>query len=162
MLIQEQWPIKIESEANKREHHLAKARRTAAQRSIVRAMWSEAGRTKDIELPVLVHLVRLGPRGLDDDNLANGFKHVRDELAICLLPPQTRTVIRHGVTMTERWADDSDPRLLFTYSQERSKKYAIRVEVHHATAEELSLMRNPIALLGLVRESNLGRPAPNP
>jgi hypothetical protein len=63
-------------------------------------------------LPVTITLTRLGPsNGLDDDNLAGACKGVRDELA--------------------RWlkVDDRDPRVTWLYGQQRTKEWAVQVEV---------------------------------
>lgn len=61
-------------------------------------------------LPVVVTLVRVGPRALDDDNLAFAFKAVRDGVADAL-----------GVK-------DHDPRVSWAYAQEKGE-YAVRIEV---------------------------------
>lgn len=61
-------------------------------------------------LPVTVTLVRVGPRALDDDNLAFAFKAVRDGVADAL-----------GVK-------DHDARVTWVYAQERGP-YAIRIEL---------------------------------
>lgn len=158
-----EWPIKIVSEANKREYHLKKAQRTKLQRDMVRLLWKARDRGVDPPpLPLMVHLVYQGPRPLDDDNLAGAFKHVRDELAICLLPPRYRTVKRGGVKTNEQWADDSDPRLLFTYSQIKARKYGIKVVLLPATEEELSILRDPPLVLDMVRRSVMDRSPARP
>lgn len=99
-------PLKIESVANKREHWASRARRTKAHRLAALAVPSHP-------LPCVVTLTRVAPRKLDDDNLASGFKALRDGIAD-----------RLGV-------DDGDDRVRFLYRQERGKRkeYAARVEI---------------------------------
>jgi hypothetical protein len=60
-----------------------------------------------------VHLTRIAPRELDDDNLRGALKSTRDGVADAL-----------GI-------DDRDPRVRWGYGQERGKvrEYAVRVEV---------------------------------
>lgn len=61
-------------------------------------------------LPCLVTITRLGPRTLDDDNLAGSAKAIRDSIAA-----------RLGV-------DDGDTaRIQFRYAQEKSKAYGVRI-----------------------------------
>lgn len=61
-------------------------------------------------LPVVVTLVRVGPRVIDDDNLAFAFKALRDGVADALGVP------------------DHDPRVTWRYAQERGP-YAVRIEL---------------------------------
>lgn len=61
-------------------------------------------------LPVVVTLVRVGPRALDDDNLAYAFKALRDGVADALGVP------------------DHDPRVTWRYAQELGH-YAVRIEL---------------------------------
>lgn len=75
-------PIKISSPANgSHGHWAADAKRRKDQRTIVK--WSLLPLRKP-PLPVVVTLTRIGPRDLDTDNLAAGFKSVRDEIAVWL------------------------------------------------------------------------------
>lgn len=70
--------VRVPSEANLREHWYERKRRSAAHRGMIR------GALNGIvvpEPPVRVTWTRLGGRGLDDDNLAVSFKHLRDGLA---------------------------------------------------------------------------------
>jgi hypothetical protein len=75
------FPIPIISEANTREHWRPKAKRVAAQRARIRNVLAELSRHPK---PTRVDLCRIGKRPLDSDNLANAFKHVRDEIASLL------------------------------------------------------------------------------
>jgi hypothetical protein len=75
--------IRIESEANGREHWRAKAKRTKDQRKLAYwALW-DAGPFGGIcgKPPITITLTRIAPRKLDSDNLAGGFKAVRDGIA---------------------------------------------------------------------------------
>lgn len=97
-------PLRIESVANKREHWSRKAQRTKLHRMAAIAVPAHP-------LPCVVTLMRIAPRALDDDNLASGFKALRDGIAD-----------RLGV-------DDRDPRVTWRYIQGRgkAKEYAARV-----------------------------------
>ncbi len=75
-------PIATVSEANQREHWAAKARRVKNQRGAVRVYLKP--KLTGLRLPLVVKLVRLAPRRLDDDNLRGAFKAVRDEIAALL------------------------------------------------------------------------------
>lgn len=107
-------PIKIESTANKREHWAARAARAKSHR--VQA-WAELRYAYDsaprLLGPVVVTLTRVATRDLDSDNLAIGFKSVRDGVADWL-----------GV-------NDNDKRIEWRYAQERGapKEYACRIEI---------------------------------
>lgn len=99
-------PLRIESVANKRWHWSVKARHTKAQRLAALAVPPHP-------LPCVVTLVRVAPRALDTDNLASGFKALRDGIAD-----------RLGVA-------DNDPRVSWRYEQVRgkAKEYAARVRI---------------------------------
>ncbi|PZR07065.1 MAG: hypothetical protein DI536_28835 [Archangium gephyra] len=64
--------------------------------------------------PLVVRLVRVSPRDLDDDNLTSAFKSVRDGIAECI-----------GV-------DDRDPRVVFVADAQRGapKQHAIAMEFY--------------------------------
>jgi crossover junction endodeoxyribonuclease RusA len=102
-------PIRIESVANKREHWGKKAARTKLHRFAALAIQPHP-------LPCVVTLIRVAPRQLDDDNLASGFKALRDGIAD-----------RLGVK-------DNDPRVQWKYAQVRgkAKEYAARVRIEAA------------------------------
>ena len=78
--------IRIESEANGREHWRKKAKRTKEQRMrasyamrmVAWSAWASAGPD---QRPITITLTRIAPRKLDSDNLAGGFKAVRDGIA---------------------------------------------------------------------------------
>lgn len=102
-------PIHTVSEANRREHWAARAKRVAAHRQITRYLV----RTKGCTLPCVVTLTRVAPRALDDDNLRGALKACRD-----------------GVADAFR-VDDRSPLISWAYAQERgpARSYAVRVEV---------------------------------
>lgn len=105
-------PIRIESVANLREHWSVRNKRAKAHRQAALAVPAHS-------LPCVVTLVRVAPRELDDDNLASGFKALRDGIAA-----------RLGV-------DDRDPRVRFVYGQTKGtpKQYAARVSIAPMGAE---------------------------
>lgn len=74
-------PIRTVSEANRRDHHMAVHRRKRAQQQTTAIVIRSAFGQRRPHLPVHVHLVRIGPRRLDTDNLVGALKHVRDEVA---------------------------------------------------------------------------------
>jgi hypothetical protein len=118
-------PIRIESEMNRREHWAKRKKRFDAQRSgvwcarppgILRCAgrWHASGRQ-----PLAVTLTRIGPRKLDSDNLASGFKAVRDEIARII-----------GI-------DDGDSRITWRYDQRKGKprEYSAIIRIEPLTTE---------------------------
>ena len=96
--------IRIESEANGREHWRAKAKRTKEHRKAAYwAMWDASPIGFDDRPPMTITLTRIAPRTLDSDNLAGGFKAARDGVADWL-----------GI-------DDGDERLTWLYAQRKGK-----------------------------------------
>lgn len=78
-------PIRIVSEANRREHWAAKAKRAKAHRNAAHlALKAELQKHEPLIWPVVVTLTRVSPRKLDGDNLQSGFKAVRDGVADAL------------------------------------------------------------------------------
>lgn len=103
-------PLRLVSEANARGSWHAGASRAAAQRKVV----TEALRGHpSLVLPVYatVRIVRVAPRGLDDDNLSRAAKAVRDAVAEWL-----------GV-------DDRYPGVSWIYAQRRAKAYAVEIDI---------------------------------
>lgn len=109
-------PIRTVSEANAREHWAAKAHRAAAQRGSARLLLLGAGRRWPTK-PTAIALTRIGPRDLDDDNLARSLKAVRDGIADAL-----------GIS-------DGDTAIAWTYSQRRGR----RTKLGHEYAVEVSI-----------------------
>lgn len=112
-------PLVTVSEANRRDRwgraKRAKAARTGAHMAIgseMRRNWPLGGWAGS---SLVVLLVRLSPRPLDDDNLASALKAVRDGVADAL-----------GV-------DDRDARVGWVVSQERGKA-AVRISIYEGRA----------------------------
>lgn len=111
-------PIKTISEANCRQHWRVKSKRRQEQQQTITGMLMNALRGREIELPCVVKLTRVGPKRMDDDNLAGSFKGTRDAIARKL-----------GV-------DDGDPRIKFQYEQcpVGRREYNIVVEINSVNA----------------------------
>ena len=111
-------PLKIVSEANCRDHWRVKARRVKHHRKTA-AQWLDWNFTRPSWAgPLVITLTRIGPRDLDTDNLAGGFKAVRDGIADWL-----------GI-------NDGDKAITWNYTQERGqpKQYAARVVIEWSKA----------------------------
>ena len=107
-------PIRTYSEANRREHWAAKARRVKQQRTAVALFWPKlADKLKPVIFGLTITLVRIAPRKLDDDNLVRSLKAVRDQVAKQL-----------------EINDGSDwPRWLYSQSQSKRRQYAVEVAI---------------------------------
>ena len=112
-------PMKLPSMANLRLHWAAKAKMLKAQRSVTGLALRMSARAwlthwkvmaPNEALMVHVTLTRVGPRDLDDDNLASAFKAIRDEVAAFV-----------GL-------DDGSKRFVWNYRQERGL-YAVRIKL---------------------------------
>lgn len=104
-----QWPARLSSSLNARLHWRARATTAKAERRQALLMCGAS-----LERPAtfcVVRLTRIGPRRLDDDNVATAFKAVRDGVADWLR-------VDDGDTSKVRWE----------YDQAKGD-YAIRVEV---------------------------------
>lgn len=66
---------------NSRAHWTFKAKRASEQKQLT--AWMLKGKTP-LPPPVLVHLTRIAPRLMDDDNSQTSLKAVRDAVAIWL------------------------------------------------------------------------------
>lgn len=108
-----EFPCKIVSEANSRDHWRVKNARKKEQQLETAVEWKRAIGNRRVTLPCTIRLTRIGCRKLDDDNLANGCKGIRDAIAQLI-----------GV-------DDGSDLLRFEYAQEviAKRQYAVRVEV---------------------------------
>ena len=119
-------PLRIVSESNSREHWAKKAARHKLQQKVVRSQVD----CKGISLPCSITLTRLAPRSLDDDNLQMAFKWVRDELSDLILPDAVPVYIdKKGKLKALKGRADNDPRIAWHYAQEKSKAYAIRIDI---------------------------------
>ena len=116
MRVTTELPLKIESVANLRENWRARSRRTRVHRAAAHYQLRVAGVRPPAGMLVQVQLVRIAPRPLDDDNLASGFKAVRDGVADWL------------------GRDDGSRDVRWSYSQERGQPhaYSCRIEVDYA------------------------------
>lgn len=79
-MIEVNLPLKIISVANAREYHYDRARRHRLHRRTAWLAMLSAMSTPP-KPPLTIRLTRIGPRLLDSDNLASGFKAVRDGIA---------------------------------------------------------------------------------
>jgi len=124
------WELALRtvSEANSSEHWTAKSTRHKRQQFFIRQAF--ARESQKITLPCTITFVRLGPREMDDDNLAICFKYIRDELSECLIPEKRSCYVNaKGKTIKIKGRADSDPRIKWRYSQEKSATHGIRVEI---------------------------------
>ena len=109
-MIRVELPIHIVSEANMREHFRVVAKRKALHRQTAR--WHMQCFLRPVpERAATITLTRIGPRMLDDDNLASGFKACRDGVADWL-----------GI-------DDGDKRLTWRYAQRKGPARHYSAEV---------------------------------
>jgi len=111
-----EWATSLPSAANLRENHFARHRRVKAQRlTALQMLLANAGRPPVLGHGSLVHvtLTRIAPRMLDDhDNLRMAFKAQVDSVAQWL-----------GLR------SDRDPRIAFSFAQEKSRFASIRIEI---------------------------------
>ena len=103
-----------EVNASRFGHWSASSAKRKRDREAVFFAWYKAGRPRPPGRAVLVTFTRISPRALDDDNLSNAFKAMRDELAKILGQDD-------GPRSTLRWA----------YTQEKGppKTHRVRVEL---------------------------------
>ena len=133
-------PLHTVSEANtQRSKWREKNRRTREQRLIVCCTLKVSAKAW-LRLPVVVTLVRVAPRSLDDDNLATTLKADRDGVADAL-----------GLK------SDADPRVTWRYGQERGAagEYAVRVELHareDGPASDVALTEDALAIAARVEQ----------
>lgn len=113
-------PIRLMSEANQREHWRVKAKRVAQHRAIGRIGLGPKvkGQPWIATRPVLVTITRIGPRKLDDDNLASSAKALRDGIADAMQ------------------VDDGDARITWRYDQATGRTYAVDVEIIEAPSRQ--------------------------
>lgn len=120
------------SEANSREHwRKAHARRKNQKHMLVISLFvSQVPR----DLPVTITLIRVSSRFLDDDNLQSAFKYIRDAIADYFIP---------GLLPGRA---DSDPRINWKYSQEKSKEKGTRIQFSWQDPSILQACAAPITL----------------
>jgi len=105
-------PVRLRNTSNSREGWRATAKRAQLVRETTRMLIQ--GATNGKTFPLIVRLVYVGPRQLDDDGIASAVKSLRDGVADAL-----------GV-------DDRDPRVVWVPDQERGevREYGALVEVY--------------------------------
>jgi hypothetical protein len=109
-------PIRLVSEANNHDHWAKKYTRQKKQQQRVKLEWLHL--RPNIKLPCEIHLIRHGPKPLDDDNMVHSCKAVRDQIADCILPGMYLGVA------------DSHPQLIWKYSQKLSKTYGLQIDIY--------------------------------
>lgn len=115
-------PIAIVSELNLSDHWSKKRQRNLSKRIFIRAYWKK--HQPKVNLPCTVHLIRISPRQLDDDNLVGAFKSVRDTIADLIIP---------GLA---KGRADGDLRIHWMYGQEKGKSgFRIEVECNDVFAD---------------------------
>ena len=73
--------LRTVSELNDRSHWAVRNRRKNDQQEQVAVAMLNALRGRKIELPCVVKLTRVGPKKMDNDNLAGAMKHCQDQIA---------------------------------------------------------------------------------
>lgn len=121
-------PCRLVSEANSRGHWAKGAKRAKGQRELAYYMLQQhrgALRSLFFEEGIAIHLTRIAPRVLDEDNLQRAFKAIRDGVADAFK------------------LDDGDPRLAWRYHQRKGPgpygAYGceIRIEIALPTQEHV-------------------------
>lgn len=120
-------PIRLQSLANTRMHWRAMMRLKQQQRSATKL--SMLGKPVP-PLPLIVIITRIGPRKLDDDNLAAACKYVRDQVAECV-----------GV-------DDGSPLYTWVYRQRNDGRHqhGVEVEIVHRNTDTIHQETTPQVL----------------
>lgn len=107
--------LKTVSLTNQREHWRSRHSRSKTQRRAVAAAWlanaeARSWNVEHLPTPIVVTLVRVSPRELDDDNLRGALKSVRDQVAACF------------------YVDDRDKRFIWLYEQKKGPQ-GVRIEI---------------------------------
>ena len=76
-------PVRVYSNANLREHWAVRATRARQQHRVVAVEMQATcpSSVRSHQGRLAIHLCRVGKRMMDDDNLAGGFKAIRDKVA---------------------------------------------------------------------------------
>lgn len=74
-------PIKTVSEMNRRDHWAVKNDRKKSQQEEIMIALQNNLVGRKVQLPCVVKLIRIGPRKLDQDNLASSLKFLIDAIA---------------------------------------------------------------------------------
>ncbi len=127
-------PLKTVSEANSSEHWTISSRRHRQQQFFIRALFHALD--KEVATPCTVTMTRLSPRLLDSDNNVSAFKFLRDEISECIFPEKKKSYMtKEGKLRSIKGRADSDPRITWKYSQEKSKTLGIRIEIESILSE---------------------------
>lgn len=126
-MIHVEIPMKINSEANNRDHWTKKLKRKRALWGMISLYLSE----KTFPLPCKVTLTRMGKRTLDEDNLAYAFKGVRDAVSKIIIEASN---LPSDTIYRPMGYHDSDPRIKWSYDQKKGP-YAFLI-----TIEEISCL----------------------
>lgn len=109
--------LRLISELNRREHHMATYRRKKAQQWVIAAAFASTGvREHGFVPPLLITMTRVAPRKIKDgDNAVSAFKHARDQIARVL-----------GV-------DDGDSSIEWVVEQRKSASgaYGVEIRIEH-------------------------------
>lgn len=110
-----EYAFRLGSRPNMRGSWQVQAWRTKSERRALRLAWMGRGSPR-LPLvrtsPVEITFTRRAPRELDRDNLIASFKGKQDEMTRLL-----------------GFSSDRDPELVIDWRQERSRDYAVRVDV---------------------------------
>lgn len=109
------------SEANNTDHWTVKRKRKNAQKIEVISAMSHLRRSYMAKQPLLISIIRVGGRKMDDDNYQNAVKAIRDAIADQLNP---------GLAPGQ--ADNSD-QFTWIYQQQKGSPKRIRVEFWRRT-----------------------------
>lgn len=117
-------PVRILSEANNRDHWYQKLKRKKKLWQAISIYLSG----KKFPLPCKITLERIGPRKMDDDNLAYSFKSVRDAVSKIIIEAHFKPKASEKRPMGYH---DSDPRLFWHYGQKKGPyAFTITIEPH--------------------------------
>lgn len=111
-----EMPYRLPIRPNQRLHPMALARQNRQQRTIGHHLLLAAAGGKGVlrfrkALPLVIDLVRVGPRRADDDNIDAAFKSIRDGIAEALevddgsdaITWQTHQITRSGQPPAQRY-----------------------------------------------------------
>lgn len=125
------WEVQIKtvSEANCAENRFRKTERHQQQQLFTRLSFK--ANVRQMRFPCVITLTRLSSRFLDvDENLPMCFKWIKDELGACIFPEKVVTYLtKSGKVRQNKGHADSDPRIKWVYSQQKSQIQAVRIEI---------------------------------
>ncbi len=130
-----QLALKTVSEANISEHWSKSGRRHRQQQQFISKLFLLE--RPEMPLPCVILMVRLSPYQLDYDNLVMAFKWIKDQIGACMFPEKVVTCLtktkKGDKTIVKKHLNkghaDSDARVKWEYSQEKSRKTGIRIEI---------------------------------